>query len=198
MNEDQPRAVFALECGSARYPLGEGQHTVGRSSECSIQLPQVTVSRRHLMIQVAGDRVTITDLGSHNGTWLNRRRLRPGEAASVRGSDQIYLPAVALRIRPVEEIATTGTLAITGSGDVLTPTPSGSYAACLPAGSVVRLGATLIDMVLFTVLSAFIASPLFLRLPVPLQQVLSLDGLSALAGDGSWLRLALACLVLWV
>ncbi|MCG6962705.1 MAG: RDD family protein [Acidobacteria bacterium] len=198
MNESQTKSVFALECGGVRYPLCEGEHLVGRSAECSIQLPQVTVSRRHLMIQVSGEGVVIVDLGSHNGTWLNRRRLRPGEAAKVSFSDQIYLPAVALRICPMERISTANSLAVTGSGDVLTPTSSGSYAACLPAGSIVRLGATLVDMLLFTLLSGVIAVPLLLRLPISVQHVLSLDGLTALAGDGSWLRLALACLILWV
>lgn len=198
MNDDQPGPMFALECGGVRYPLHEGEHLLGRSAECSIQLPQVTVSRRHLMVRVSGDAVTITDLGSHNGTWLNRRRLRPGETATVRFSDQIYLPAVALRIAPMAPPGAGAAITATGSGDVLTPTLSGSYAACPPAGSFVRLGATLIDMALFTLLTAVIAIPLYLRLPIAAGQVISLDGLTALAGDGSWLRLALACFLLWV
>jgi len=181
-----------------RYPLCEGEHVVGRSSECTIQLPQVTVSRRHLKLQVCGDSVTVTDLGSHNGTWLNRRRLWPGEAADVTASDQIYLPAVALRIQPFETVDATGAAATTGTGDALTPTPSGSYAACLPAGPLVRLGATLMDMVVFSVLSAILASPLLLHLPIPARQAITLEGLTALAGDSLWIRAALACLILWI
>ena len=48
---------------------------IGRSPECDIFLDDVTVSRRHAEVVVAGDTVTIRDLGSLNGTFVNRRRI---------------------------------------------------------------------------------------------------------------------------
>lgn len=47
---------------------------IGR--ECDgVILADGKVSRRHLSLQPAGDRVTVTDLGSSNGTFVNEQRL---------------------------------------------------------------------------------------------------------------------------
>ncbi len=48
---------------------------IGRSPECDVFLDDVTVSRRHAEIVVDGDTVSIRDLGSLNGTFVNRRRI---------------------------------------------------------------------------------------------------------------------------
>jgi hypothetical protein len=48
---------------------------IGRSPECDVFLDDVTVSRRHAEITVGDAGVTIRDLGSLNGTFVNRRRI---------------------------------------------------------------------------------------------------------------------------
>ena len=48
---------------------------IGRSPECEVFLDDVTVSRRHSAIGRDGDTFTIEDLGSLNGTFVNRRRI---------------------------------------------------------------------------------------------------------------------------
>ncbi|MBN2125886.1 MAG: FHA domain-containing protein, partial [Deltaproteobacteria bacterium] len=52
--------------------------TVGRAPENDIRLDDPTVSRRHALISLKRDRYAIKDLGSHNGTWVNGRPLKPG------------------------------------------------------------------------------------------------------------------------
>jgi pSer/pThr/pTyr-binding forkhead associated (FHA) protein len=47
--------------------------------DCDIFLDDVTVSRRHAIVAKGGGRFTIEDLGSLNGTFLNRRRVERGE-----------------------------------------------------------------------------------------------------------------------
>ena len=60
----------------ARPSSGSATRTlIGRSPECDIFLDDVTVSRRHAEVVVDGDAVTIRDLGSLNGTFVNRRRI---------------------------------------------------------------------------------------------------------------------------
>lgn len=48
---------------------------IGRSPDCDIFLDDVTVSRRHAEIVVGPSDVRIRDLGSLNGTFVNRRRI---------------------------------------------------------------------------------------------------------------------------
>jgi pSer/pThr/pTyr-binding forkhead associated (FHA) protein len=54
--------------------------TVGRDSESDIFLDDVTVSRNHAVLVVTGEAVTLQDLGSLNGTYVNRRRIDAPEA----------------------------------------------------------------------------------------------------------------------
>ncbi len=58
------------------HVLREGVQTVGRSSESDIRLAHSSVSRRHAEVFVDGERVTVADLGSRNGTFVS------GEAVS--------------------------------------------------------------------------------------------------------------------
>jgi pSer/pThr/pTyr-binding forkhead associated (FHA) protein/ribosomal protein L40E len=59
--------------------LVEGDETtIGRSPDCDIFLDDVTVSRRHAVVARQGNRLEIRDLGSLNGTFLNRRRTDAG------------------------------------------------------------------------------------------------------------------------
>lgn len=58
---------------AARLKLGE--QVIGRSVENDICLALDTISRSHARIDVDHSRVTITDLGSRNGTWINRQRV---------------------------------------------------------------------------------------------------------------------------
>jgi pSer/pThr/pTyr-binding forkhead associated (FHA) protein len=66
----------------------EGKTLVGRSPECQIFLDDVTVSRRHAELERSGDTFTIRDLGSLNGTYVNRRRI---ESAVLQADDEVQI-----------------------------------------------------------------------------------------------------------
>ena len=54
----------------------EGERTlIGRSPECDIFLDDVTVSRKHAVLVEREGGYVIEDLGSLNGTYVNRRRI---------------------------------------------------------------------------------------------------------------------------
>src|SRR3712207_3660065 len=66
----------------------EERTLIGRSPECDIFLDDVTVSRKHAELVREGDAFTITDLGSLNGTFVNRRRI---ETARLEDDDEVQI-----------------------------------------------------------------------------------------------------------
>jgi len=68
-------------------PKGE-RTTIGRSPDCDIFLDDVTVSRKHAELLAENGRFTITDLGSLNGTYVNRRRI---ESSPLADGDELQI-----------------------------------------------------------------------------------------------------------
>ena len=56
---------------------------IGRSPDCDVFLDDVTVSRRHAEIVHEGGRYVIRDLGSLNGTFVNRHRIETAVLATT-------------------------------------------------------------------------------------------------------------------
>jgi pSer/pThr/pTyr-binding forkhead associated (FHA) protein len=56
------------------------------------------VSRRHAQIILRDDRLTVEDVGSVNGTFLNGHRLTPYQAESMSSGDVLQLGALVLQI----------------------------------------------------------------------------------------------------
>ncbi|MFT7519446.1 MAG: pSer/pThr/pTyr-binding forkhead associated (FHA) protein/tetratricopeptide (TPR) repeat protein [Kiritimatiellia bacterium] len=60
-------------------PLDRGAHTLGRSDDNQLVLPDIGVSRQHARVHVTPEGVRIEDVGSGNGTWRDGRRVRPSD-----------------------------------------------------------------------------------------------------------------------
>jgi pSer/pThr/pTyr-binding forkhead associated (FHA) protein len=63
--------------------------TIGRSPDCSIFLDDVTVSRKHAVLIEHDGEVSIEDLGSLNGTFVNRRRIEA--ATRLQSGDEVQI-----------------------------------------------------------------------------------------------------------
>jgi hypothetical protein len=50
-----------------------------------------SVSRRHAVVDLSGDKPTVEDLGSTNGTWVNETQLEAGKARALRTGDLIRM-----------------------------------------------------------------------------------------------------------
>ena len=66
----------------SNFVIDKDVTTAGRHPESDIFLDDVTVSRRHAEIRRRDDRFFVRDLGSLNGTYVNRERVDETELAS--------------------------------------------------------------------------------------------------------------------
>ena len=73
--------------GETFRPAGD-RTLIGRSPECDIFLDDVTVSRKHAELVRDGDTFTISDLGSLNGTFVNKKRI---ETAELEDDDEVQI-----------------------------------------------------------------------------------------------------------
>lgn len=49
---------------------------MGRQTDCHLRIPANDVSRNHCEIMLSGDQAEIADMGSRNGTYVNRERVK--------------------------------------------------------------------------------------------------------------------------
>lgn len=63
-------------------PLRPGTEIIGRHTDCRIRIPDASVSRQHCELSVGEGKVTLRDLGSSNGTFVNRKRITQTELAA--------------------------------------------------------------------------------------------------------------------
>jgi pSer/pThr/pTyr-binding forkhead associated (FHA) protein len=69
----------------ARFLLDAQEITVGRNPDSDIFLDDVTVSRKHAVFRREGDGYAVADVGSLNGSYVNRERI--DQATLVTGDE---------------------------------------------------------------------------------------------------------------
>src|SRR3954467_6080911 len=72
----------------SRFLLDKDVTTAGRHPESDIFLDDVTVSRRHAEFHRGGAGFSVCDVGSLNGTYLNRE---PVDVATLAGGDEVQI-----------------------------------------------------------------------------------------------------------
>jgi len=87
------------ESFSRQIPVsGPDWHAEIGRQDANIVLASALLSRRHARIQIQDSRVSISDLGSTNGTRLNDVPCLPGEVFLVQSGDVVQLGDVTLRL----------------------------------------------------------------------------------------------------
>ena len=100
LSDDDEAAVSALPAGSAllivqrgpnagsRFLLDTDVVTAGRHPDSDIFLDDVTVSRRHAEFRRNGAGVQVRDVGSLNGTYVNRDRI---DEVTLANGDEVQI-----------------------------------------------------------------------------------------------------------
>ena len=94
-----PEVIVRLIIGDRAVALTDGAHVVGREPGTSVCIDAAPVSRQHARIVVAGAQVTIEDLGSRNGTFVNGARIAGVQPLS--DGDALGIGTVPVRVRLV-------------------------------------------------------------------------------------------------
>ena len=80
--------------GQEQIYLIEGSTKIGRlESECDVVINDESVSRIHAVVERRGEVVTVTDMGSTNGTYVNDNRLDEGKAVMLNPGDTVGIAA---------------------------------------------------------------------------------------------------------
>lgn len=90
---------FRIQFGKREIDLPGGELIVGRGLDCHIRLDSPSVSRRHLRLLVVADSVIVYDLDSHNGTWVNGKRITG--PAELQDGDQVRVATQTFSIKTV-------------------------------------------------------------------------------------------------
>jgi pSer/pThr/pTyr-binding forkhead associated (FHA) protein len=85
-------AALVIRSGGGRagesFTLSDERISIGRTPDAGVFLDDVTVSRNHALLVRRKDGLYIDDLGSLNGTYVNRRRI---ESHQLADGDEIQI-----------------------------------------------------------------------------------------------------------
>jgi pSer/pThr/pTyr-binding forkhead associated (FHA) protein len=89
---DGPGAALVIRSGGGRagesFRVEDDRIAIGRSPDAGIFLDDVTVSRNHALLVRRKDGLYVDDLGSLNGTYVNRSRI---ESRKLDDGDEIQV-----------------------------------------------------------------------------------------------------------
>jgi pSer/pThr/pTyr-binding forkhead associated (FHA) protein len=92
-------SVRLVLSSGAEIVLGLGEHVLGRATECEVCVPDPLASRRHAVVAVTPESVTIRDLGSRNGVVVNGDEIERFRALCE--GDLITLGSQAVTVRSI-------------------------------------------------------------------------------------------------
>jgi pSer/pThr/pTyr-binding forkhead associated (FHA) protein len=67
--------VLRIEAFNKTYQLKNGEYCIGRAVDCDIVIDDPSISRKHALIKVTPEKITIQDLGSKNKTYKENEQI---------------------------------------------------------------------------------------------------------------------------
>lgn len=89
------------EKGHTIFSVNKSEFVLGKSTGAAdgVILMHNAVSRRHCVIRKTDEGYTVTDLGSLNGTFLNKNRLQPDQPYILRNEDTLRVANVSFQVQ---------------------------------------------------------------------------------------------------
>lgn len=84
------------DAGGATIELTEDILLIGRGDECDLPVEHKSVSKNHCVLARFPGHLTVRDLGSTNGTWVNGKRI--ARTATLLANDLLNIAAVRFRV----------------------------------------------------------------------------------------------------
>jgi hypothetical protein len=91
-----PVVLVSLNGRTQTYPLIKEETFLGRHDSNDIHVPEQTVTGRHAVIRLKSGKVSIEDLGSTNGTFVNGERIR---AKEINAGDRIRVGQIEITVK---------------------------------------------------------------------------------------------------
>ena len=117
-------------------PIDQEVFAIGRRPGLNLQLASARVSGRHAEILIIGQHLFVRDLGSTNGTFVNRRRVK--QPTPIGDGDHIEIADIEFKVefrdhgrRAVDFLVTAQSLLGIEFDEVLAPRLAESVAYCL-------------------------------------------------------------------
>lgn len=80
--------LFKKDGSQNPFPLTSNITIIGRRQDCDLCIPLMSVSRRHCQLNSNKETLTVRDLKSRNGTYLNGKRI---DEATVQPGDYLKI-----------------------------------------------------------------------------------------------------------
>jgi pSer/pThr/pTyr-binding forkhead associated (FHA) protein len=103
----QPRLlVLRGQKRNVEYPIYEGLNFIGRADEKPVDIDledqeppdRIWCSRQHACLSFENNELSLEDLNSANGTYVNRTRIYPGQKRTLATNDIIQIGNVQLKV----------------------------------------------------------------------------------------------------
>src|SRR5262249_13151191 len=88
------------------YPLYPGKNYLGRTDDKPVDIDledqetsdRIWTSRQHAVVTLESGKLTVEDLNSLNGTFVNRTRVHPGQVRELNENDVVQVGTVHLKV----------------------------------------------------------------------------------------------------
>ncbi len=107
--QEAAQLVLASADGNRLELPAKDDVVIGREDPISDVFPDVDlspfgglengVSRKHAVIRRAGSAYTVEDMGSTNGTYLNRKKIQPHAPQEIKPGDEVRFGKLALSVK---------------------------------------------------------------------------------------------------